>query len=1498
MKNRLLSIFLCIAVIVSSIPVLTIFNIFAVTPNTLPVERINGGSFDSGTVDSQWTTDGESISVENFWASYPGNSKCLKIVTGNKKATTKATFDVVKSARYSVTFYSTGNIKYSVVGEDGGIIYNEASVSGNQKKTAFFFTAPANIDKVSLVFTAENTTFYLDSVSVLQSDAEQLLHDGGFESGNIGNQLGEYIQQAGNWVVTNSGAYDGNYSLKGAGNWQYTSFRIGVIPGTEYEVSFDAKTSGAFYFQVNNSFWDGGAIMPRVNITGNGTFNTYSNTFTAPDGVYTVWVGLKSASEIYIDNFSVKVAVPEPEPEPIAPDIYSKPLTGENELVENGTFDSVTLGEEWSSDAESMAVENYWASYPGNGNCLKVKTGKVTSSAKLTLEVEAGASYSASFYTTGNLKYSVIGQDGKNISDEVSVSGNQKKSNFSINIPEGINKIQLLFTAKNAEFYVDSVSVIKSSASDSMYDGGFENGIIGRQFGEFVQAQGNWSVVKGNAQNGEYALKSNGSWNYGSFRMGVIPGKTYNLSFAAKTSGAFYYQVNDTFWDGQAVMPKVNVTGSGSYTTYNRTFTVPNGIYTVWVGFKSANAIYIDDISLTPEINVEVIDDVSFHSGKLNNQWSGSAESITVENFWASYPGNSYCLKVITGNKIANAKASVLVKPGATYSVSFYTTGNVKYSVATAAGTMIKEETSVSGNQKKSGFSFKAPSDATRVELIFTAENTTFYVDSVSIIENSCIELLENGNFEEGSIGRQFGEYIDNPGSWSVVSDNAYAGEYALKCNGGWKYASFRVGVVPGRTYNVSFYAKTTGAFYYQVNNTFWDNQAVMPRVNETGNGEYKKYSAQFVAPENTHTVWLGFKSASEIYIDNISVKDVENLTADSGAYKKGELGLNPHTEDVNNLIKNPSFIKGLEGSFADAPEGFAISDDGYNDNKALVVSSKGKKTEYAVKLSLTANTDYTFSFMAKAYEANDFKLAIAKNKDGLNIQDARYIKIAPTGSYSLYGYTFNSDEDTILYLYISCENGSVLLDDMAVFGGQGIDVLPSAPHIYTWKKSNLILNKENSNLIENADFEKGSEFAGGENVNSEFYNGSHSLRFKADGQRKTVYAKIAVEPDNLYYFSTYIKAMSVSRDESFTFGIFNPRTNTYLTIPYNYKSSNDETPDTDENRALTPPNWDNQWHKRGYVINTKGLTEVYIRITGTDAEVYFDDMIFCKMSDTITELGNSPEIGTAISEEKMGCNDKDNLISDSSFQNKKHSEWTNVANYDKFISIKENENGDFVLSTIATEVGRKVYYIRWIKVTPDTQYNFSVMARSAAEDAVVSFGLVDDSKKPSKVFAVNNVTTEWAYYGCTFNSGENTRVGIFVCDTGAIVEFDHFRLFESSKAITLNPEELAAKIKSDAPTEESDDNNSLQFDDTEDDEISDTDVENIIDDEKQDEPVKSDKKVMVKKTLIPGTFGGLSYLTITLIIAGWLVFAIIIWLTVSFFTKTSVFSKRGKGVK
>lgn len=1343
--------------------------------------------------------------------------------------------------------------------------------------------------------------------SIAETQAVELVKNGTFDTGD---DLSQWSSNSASYKIFESTTYPSKtfclwQSSNSISDTKYVDLTLsaadGILADTTYSVSFDAASGNVGSKKLNYQIFSVDSANQLTSLTekqtdvlngaANKTFISFSQDVTLPSNA----VGLKvrfwsnsiyssrdtdDANKVVLDNVSVK-------------------QNDYPELVVDGDFEnnSVLSGEVWTADSV-YAVSNERVA-KGSHSLKASLTSTDWRDATVKIDgIKAETTYQVSFkeYSThwsAEFQYYMgTTSKGADIFDMRSTGtaytvGAFGNYGFTFRVAEGISTVYLTFHSRShnggdVSLYFDDISVKEKEYEVDEYEllsnPSFETGDTnGWQItGDTAQ------VVRNNKYSGKYSLNITAGDSLVSLKqsVNVEQGCDYNFQVFVKVesgSGAATVKI-----DGTEVLTVTN--SSDKWTQYSYTYN-SNKNATVEIETEVENlSLWIDDYSFS-ELIFGSVKDGGFESGSLyGKQWIVS-EGFSVTDRYAN--GNYSLQFTQSEKKWEDAVLCVEVTPGGIYDIGFvccYSNwrAEIQYYIGSTKGgqdivpcTIIdsglppKEWINVAHTVKLSDTTEKIyitihsrNTDADK------SENYSFY-DDFYVTEQ--VPTVPQGEFED-----------DNLDKWTVSDENvsisdeeAYVGNNSLhfSSEASGAFISQIVEIKPNTDYAFSFYSKgQTGNGGNPVYSLSGISSTVLSEEIDDLSDVWTQHKLLFNSG-NSDKVTVKIQNTNAVlYIDTVHIKEVNNTLY--RAYYTGELGKKPYTEDSNNLVASNTLEKALTS-------GFTVNSEGFDDDNAIMFSGTGEAALFAYKVFVVPNTDYTFSFYSKALATGNLQVGIACDSEGMPLKDARFVT-PETASWSFCGYTFNSGDNNTLWLYMSGSTGICLLDNISVFKtSDGVSDLPNLAHITEWKTSNRVLKDNGVNLFANGNFDNGvSDFSGGIITSEKANSGSNSLKFTANGE-KTVYKfTVSVEKNTEYVLSAFVAGMPGS-DLDMTYGVINPKTGNFIMPLSTYPTSTGEvTANATADHCLTPPAWDGTWYRRGLTFNTMGLGSVEIVIVGTNSTAYFDDFLLCKKSDSIEALNTDTTISaTAISESQMDCADANNLISDGSFSQKSHTAWESSINYGKFLDIREAFSGENALVTYESKRGTNIYYIRWIDVTPNTQYNFSVIAKMITDEGVASFGLITDDYKPQIIQGYTNISDEWAAYGFTFNSGSYNKVGVYICDTGSTYIMDDFRLFESKHARSFDHSVLDLRNSSDS-------------------DILEEDVEETDELEKEETNAVSSEKIKttVEKKIVGATDWGVSTPVLVLIIVGgWLLIAALIWLIISFFTKTSVFSFRKK---
>ena len=299
------------------------------------------------------------------------------------------------------------------------------------------------------------------------------------------------------------------------------------------------------------------------------------------------------------------------------------------------------------------------------------------------------------------------------------------------------------------------------------------------------------------------------------------------------------------------------------------------------------------------------------------------------------------------------------------------------------------------------------------------------------------------------------------------------------------------------------------------------------------------------------------------------------------------------------------------------------------------------------------------------------------------------------------------------------------------------------------------------------------------------------------------------LKPNTDYWLTLFVKAPKVESvlDRFVTFGISDPETGDFIVMA---------NPDSEGSRPykvgqqLVPMAYDGQWHLISVPFNTGDATWLNFTITGSNCEVWFDNIyIFeAQYAKSYVAPETEKEEATVTDEtpDKLGVDEENNLFSNFDLNDGNAFWGSQVHKYGVFgNALNIADSGSRIYGNALHYAGKKIptgtYYIKWIDVEPNTEYTFSAKySITQIGDGFV--GLINGYRLDSDVtenrlfptiiaefgFGAEEYleTQEWQTIAVSFNSGERNRIGFVVCDAGGEAYIDELRLFKSSDGIEL----------------------------------------------------------------------------------------------------------------
>ncbi len=334
-------------------------------------------------------------------------------------------------------------------------------------------------------------------------------------------------------------------------------------------------------------------------------------------------------------------------------------------------------------------------------------------------------------------------------------------------------------------------------------------------------------------------------------------------------------------------------------------------------------------------------------------------------------------------------------------------------------------------------------------------------------------------------------------------------------------------------------------------------------------------------------------------------------------------------------------------------------------------------------------------------------------------------------------------------------------------------------------------------NLIRNGSFEStagaqwntGSFITGDVAVVRDYTapSGSKSLYFNSSetttGRWYTF--NVQVESYTNYVFSTWIKGTYLGKtNRGFaSVGVIAPDTGMFMIFPDERRKS------SWDKQQIFPTAYDDEWHLRSVAFNSRDLTEVTIAIYGDSSQIWLDDMALFENGLGVQYLGTNMLSSVDFYYEDVttpACLDNRSLLKNPRFEDTTSDFWqTGYGWRNGFLSLEESAyNYGNALKYTGTKDAYGLYYIKWVDVTPNTDYIFSFSAKilKAGEGKLVLMN--ERMGGPDDEFSFDCDTdfygTDWTNYAVEINTDGFTRLGIGVCDLGGSMLIDNLRLFQS----------------------------------------------------------------------------------------------------------------------
>lgn len=309
---------------------------------------------------------------------------------------------------------------------------------------------------------------------------------------------------------------------------------------------------------------------------------------------------------------------------------------------------------------------------------------------------------------------------------------------------------------------------------------------------------------------------------------------------------------------------------------------------------------------------------------------------------------------------------------------------------------------------------------------------------------------------------------------------------------------------------------------------------------------------------------------------------------------------------------------------------------------------------------------------------------------------------------------------------------------------------------------------------------------------------GNKSLYYNTSGETSAKWQKftVKVKPDTNYVFSTWIKGAYLSDSNAGTasVGVVDPKyPNTFMAYWEFYRSYPRASGDTWQ---VYPTAYDNEWHLRAVSFKTGAdETEVEIGFYGKGTKIWLDDMALFPMDSSAKYVGAnmSSSIHTVSEVAIPTCLASKSLTDNIRLDDVNNTYWQTGTGWDNgFMSVYTGtDKYGRSLKYTATKEHPGTYYIKWVKVQPNTDYIFSVDMKVLKSGTGKLVLLDDRNTLPQDLLALefdkDHYGSKWANYSIKFNSKGFTRLGVAVCDMGGSALFDNIRLFNAKDAVKVD---------------------------------------------------------------------------------------------------------------
>ncbi|MGG1516379.1 polysaccharide lyase family 8 super-sandwich domain-containing protein [Paenibacillus oryzisoli] len=404
-----------------------------------------------------WTTLPAQFSVVSNAADSNSGTHALQMVNAGtgSYANINQTVAVLPNTNYTFSIYAKG--------PSNGLIYKVTDTSNNALPGtgASRVNGSSTYGKYNLNFNSGNNTsvklflsdggtsgagtYYVDDVTLTQAD---LAVNSGLESGDgTGWALGT------GFTVSSADKYSGSYSLKfpGTGGWGFSKQTLNVSPGTDYTVSFYAKTNTAN--SVVSKVLDGNGSpisgASQVYVLPGTSWAHYSYNFNSGSNrKISIYFGEGIAGTSYVDDVT------------LLPNLIRSP----DFEAGNGTGESWLIGT--SGGFAISSTDSYHGSY-----ALKIMGNGGYDNTKQDFHVSRNETYTLTIYgkcsasCTKGFAYKILDPSDNSVIGTAQVSGTSTSwTPYTLTFNPGNRDVVRLYLGVNAipagqTFYIDGISL-------------------------------------------------------------------------------------------------------------------------------------------------------------------------------------------------------------------------------------------------------------------------------------------------------------------------------------------------------------------------------------------------------------------------------------------------------------------------------------------------------------------------------------------------------------------------------------------------------------------------------------------------------------------------------------------------------------------------------------------------------------------------------------------------------------------------------------------------------------------------------------------------------------------------------------------------------------------------------------------------------------------------------------------------------------------------------